>query len=87
MVSQGRGHLQATVILRLRLFRNQMVMCFNIYPEAGSWLSSKCLSLLVYYRSHFAQQPGKISELPIWYKFKYIYHQNHSTQKDVFKIT
>ena len=24
-----------------------MVMCFNFYPEAGGWLSSECLSLLV----------------------------------------
>ena len=24
-----------------------MVMCFDFYPEAGGWLSSECLSLLV----------------------------------------
>ena len=24
-----------------------MVMCFDFYPEAGSWLSSECVLLLV----------------------------------------
>ena len=45
--SHGQGHLKVTVILRSRSFWNQMAMCFNFFPEAGGWLSSECLSLLV----------------------------------------
>ena len=46
-VIQGKGHLKVTVILRSGSFWNQMVMCFDFYPEAGGWLSAECLSLLV----------------------------------------
>ena len=35
-----------TVILRSRSFLNQMVMCFDFYPEAGGWLSSEFSSFL-----------------------------------------
>ena len=33
--------------MRPRSFQDQMVMCLDFYPEAGGWLSSECLSLLV----------------------------------------
>ena len=45
--SHGQGHLKVTVILRSRSFWNQMVVCFDFYPEAGGWLSSECLSYLL----------------------------------------
>ena len=47
--SHGQGHLKITDILRSKSFWNQMVMCFDFYPKVGSWLSSECLSLLVFY--------------------------------------
>ena len=43
---QGHLMVKVTIILRSRSFWNQMVMCFNFYPEAGGWLSSECLSYL-----------------------------------------
>ena len=46
--SHGQGHLKVTVILRSRSFSYQMVMCFDFYPQASDWLSSECLSLLVF---------------------------------------
>ena len=36
--------VMAIVILRSRSSQNEMVMCFDFYPEAGGWLSSECLS-------------------------------------------
>ena len=45
--SHGQGHLKVTVILRSRSFWNQMVMCFEFYPQAGGWLSSECLFFLL----------------------------------------
>ena len=44
--SHGQGCLKVTVILWSRSFWNQMVMCFDFYPEAGGWLSSACFLVL-----------------------------------------
>ena len=43
---QGQGNLNVIAILRSRSSQNQILMCFDFYPEAGSWLSSECLSFL-----------------------------------------
>ena len=32
---KGQGHIKVTVILRLRSFWNQTLMCFDFYPKAG----------------------------------------------------
>ena len=43
----GQGCLKVTVILQSRSFLNQIVMCFDFYPEVGGYLSSKGLSFLL----------------------------------------
>ena len=34
-----------------------MVMCFDFYPEAGSWLLSECLSYLFDQKKFFCKLP------------------------------
>ena len=41
--SHGHSHFEVKVILE------SMVIGFDFYPKAGSWLSSECLLLLVYH--------------------------------------